>query len=244
MHYHLGMSSILWLHGFPLSSQIFEKQRAIAGATHVMPDLPGFGNAPPAHGEPSIEQYARFAVRHLDALGIEKATFAGLSMGGYICFAAARLFPDRVAGLILLDTRETADSEDARKQRFESIEKVQREGIAPVVNSMLPKMLTQSAPQELKDWVRGVMMSSSEEGVIAALRAMANRSDSTAFLPTISVPTLIVVGEEDPITTPADAERMANAIPHARLVKIAGAAHLSNVEQHAAVNAAVERFLG
>jgi pimeloyl-ACP methyl ester carboxylesterase len=234
------MSTILWLHGFPLSSQIFEKQRAITGVTHVMPDLSGFGAAPPPVTPMTMDDYARVAVTRLDALGIEKATFAGFSMGGYICFAALRLFPERVAGLILIDTRETADTEDARKQRFESIEKVKREGVAPVVDAMLPKMLTAKAPREMKEWVRGIMMSSSAEGVIAALRAMAERPDSSPLLPSITVPTLIVVGEEDTITPPSDAERMASAIPGARLVKLANAAHLSNVEQAAAFNDAVE----
>jgi pimeloyl-ACP methyl ester carboxylesterase len=234
------MSTILWLHGFPLSSQIFEKQRAITGVTHVMPDLPGFGATPPPVTPMTMDDYARVAATRLDALGIEKATFAGFSMGGYICFAALRLFPERVAGLILIDTRETADTEDARKQRHESIEKVKREGVGPVVDAMLPKMLTANAPGEMKEWVRGIMMSSSSEGVIAALRAMAERPDSSPLLPSITVPTLIVVGEEDPITPPSDAERMARAIPGARLVKLANAAHLSNVEQAAAFNDAVQ----
>ncbi|HJQ38172.1 MAG TPA: alpha/beta fold hydrolase, partial [Thermoanaerobaculia bacterium] len=83
-------------------------------------------------------------------------------------------------------------------------------------------------------------MSSSSEGVIAALRAMANRPDSSALLPTLRVPTLVVVGEEDAITPPADAERMAKAIPNATLVRIPNAAHLSNYEQADVFNAAVQ----
>lgn len=233
------MNAILWLHAFPLSSQVFEKQRALRGVTHVMPDLPGFGAAPPPVDSMTMDDYARFAVTRLDALGIEKATFAGLSMGGYVCFAALRLFPERVAGLILIDTRETADTEDARRQRHESIEKVKREGVGAIADAMLPKMLTANAPREMKEWVREIMMSSSVEGVIAAQRAMAERPDSSPLLPSITVPTLIVVGEEDTITPPSDAERMARAIPGARLVKLANAAHLSNVEQAAAFNEAL-----
>lgn len=213
------MSAILWLHGFPLTSRVFEKQRAIAGVEHLMPDLPALQ---------SMDDYARFAVAQLDARGIEKATIAGLSMGGYICFAALRLFPERVSGLILIDTRETADSEEARKGRFESIGKVEQQGVAAVADAMLPKMVVSDA---LKPEVREIMMSASPEFVIGALWAMAERPDSSALLPTINVPTLVVVGEEDTITPPADAERMAAAIPGARLVRIAGAAHLSNYEK-------------
>ncbi len=224
------MNAILWLHGFPFTSAIFAKQLAIAGVQHVMPDLP-------AHD--TMDGYAKFAIEQLDERGIEKATFAGLSMGGYICFAALRLFPERVSGLILIDTRETADTDEQRKQRFDMIEKAQREGTEPIVESMLPKMLTANAPEDMRAYVREVMMSAPREYVIGALRAMAARPDSSSLLPQIHVPTLIAVGEEDPITPPADAERMARAIPNARLVKLAGAAHVSNVEKAEEFNAAV-----
>lgn len=221
------MNTILWLHGFPLTSRIFEKQRTIAGVEHLMPDLPPLD---------SIDDYARFAVSQLDARGIGKATVAGLSMGGYICFAVWRLFPERVNGLILIDTRETADSEEARKGRYESIARVEQEGVAAVADAMLPKMVVSEA---LRPEVREIMMSASPQFVVAALRAMASRPDSSPLLPSIAVPTLVVVGEEDTITPPADAERMANAIPHARLVRIPSAAHLSNYEKPDEVNDAI-----
>lgn len=224
------MSAILWIHGFPLTSRIFEPQRAIKGVEHVMPDLPALE---------SMDDYARFVVAQLDARGIEQATFAGLSMGGYICFAALRLFPERVSGLILMDTRETADTEEARQGRFDTIAKVERQGVQAVADAMLPKMVVSEA---LKPAVREIMMSASPEYVVASLRAMANRPDSSSLLPSIAVPTLIIVGAEDTITPPSDAERMACAIPHARLVRIAKAAHLSNYDQPEAVNAAIQSW--
>ena len=233
------MKTILWIHGFPLSSQMFEAQGAIPGAIHVLPDLPGFGRTQ-ALDDLTIDDYAHFVMGVLEE---EQAILAGFSMGGYIALAAARLYPERVSGLILLDTKETADSEEARKGRFDSIAKVEERGIEPIVDAMLPKMLTPAAPQELKDRVRAMMMTSSREGVIAALRAMAGRADSSSMLPKITVPALVIVGDQDPITPPADAQRMAGAIPNAKLVTIADAAHLAPVEQPAAVNAAVERFL-
>ncbi|HEX6094799.1 MAG TPA: alpha/beta hydrolase [Thermoanaerobaculia bacterium] len=229
------MNTILWLHGFPFTSAIFARQASIPGFDHVMPDLPA---------RDSMDEYAKFAVEQLDARGIEKATFAGLSMGGYICFAVLRLFPERVSGLILIDTRETADTEEARKGRYDMIETVQREGTGPVVESMLPKMLTADAPDDMREYVREVMESASREYVIGALRAIATRPDSSALLPSIQVPTLIAVGEEDPITPPKDAERMAAAIPNARLVKLAGAAHLANVEKADEFNAALMTAIG
>jgi 3-oxoadipate enol-lactonase len=230
------MSTIVWIHGFPLSSAIFERQLELGGE---FPDLPGFGAEPPSDSIQSIDDYARFILDRAP----EKATFAGFSMGGYIALAIARLAPERMEGLILIDTRETPDTAKAKKGRYDTIEKVEQQGIAAVVDSMLPKMLGPDAPPSDRDRVREIMNTSSKEGVIAALKAMAERPDSTELLPKLAVPTLIAVGEEDPITPPSDAERMARAIPDARLVRIPRAAHLSNFEQPAVLNAAVRALL-
>jgi 3-oxoadipate enol-lactonase len=234
---------IVWIHGFPMASSMYEHQLAIKRIRHVMPDLPGFGQSRSAVGNMSMDDYARIAIELLDHRGIDRAVFAGFSMGGYICFALARLAPERLRGLILIDTRETPDDEKAKKGRYETIEKVKKQGIGPVVESMLPKMLTPSAPPEMRERVREIMSSSSPDGVMAALRAMAERPDSTSLLPTIAVPTLVIVGEEDPITPPADAERMTKAIPGARLVRVPGAAHLANYQQAEEVNSAVAKFM-
>jgi pimeloyl-ACP methyl ester carboxylesterase len=235
---------ILWIHGFPFASSIYESQLAIRNVRHVMPDLPGFGQSRPDGGsDVSMDTYARLMIELLDQRGIDRAILAGLSMGGYICFAIARLAPKRMRGLILIDTRETADTEEARKGRYDSIEKVKQSGVKPIVDSMSPKMLTPRARREMRDRLREIMSSASPEGVIAALGAMATRPDSTPLLAEIRVPTLIVVGEEDTITPPADSERMAAAIAGSRLVKIAGAAHASNFEKAAEVNRAVTSFV-
>lgn len=231
---HDQPSTILWLHGFPLSSAIFDDQRAIPGVRHLMPDFLALS---------SMDDYARFALGVLDEHGVERAIFAGLSMGGYVCFAAARLARERIDGLILLDTREMADNADARLGRYESIEKVKRDGVGPVVESMLPKMLTDGAPAEMVARVRSIMMASSPEYVIGALEAMAERPDSSELLPSLDVPALVIAGAEDPITTPADAERMARLLPNARAVAIANAAHLANVEQAVTVNREIESYL-
>src|SRR5688500_16404521 len=124
------MKTIVWIHGFPLSSAIFEKQRVIEGVQHLMPDLPGFGESAPPSQPMTLDEYARIV---LDKLDVETATFAGFSMGGYIGLAIARNAPQRMDGLILIDTREKADTDEARKGRYDTIEKVREQGIAPVV---------------------------------------------------------------------------------------------------------------
>ena len=231
---------IIWIHGFPLSSEVFRHQRDIEGAAHLMPDLPGFGSARDARSTPvTIEDYARYVLSAFEG----EAIFAGLSMGGYICLSIARIAPQRMRGLILIDTRETADTPEARQGRFDTIAKVESDGIEPVVTSMLPKMLTASAGAEQVAQVRSIMESSSRAGVIAALRAMAVREDSTMLLRRVEVPALVVAGSDDPITPPADAERMARLLPQASLAIIPGAAHLSNFEKPEEFNRAVMSWL-
>ena len=223
------MTQIVWIHGFPLSSRVFARQRAIR-AEHVMPDLPGFGKTA-AEDITSLDDYARFILGTFEG----KAVLAGLSMGGYILLAAARLAPNRIAGAILIDTRETPDTPEAKKGRYETIEKVKEKGVGVVADSMLPKMVVNPA---LKDEVHAIMIESSSAGVIAALRAMAERPDSTSTLRAMNVPLLAIAGEQDAITPPSDAQRMSK-----EAVILPNAAHLSNMEQPEMFNRAVEEFL-
>jgi 3-oxoadipate enol-lactonase len=229
---------IVWIHGFPLTSDIFAKQpRGLA------PDLAGFGATPPPQREYWMDDYANNILAAMDKQGIREAVFGGVSMGGYIAFAIARLAPERIRGLILIDTRETADTPDGKKGRYETIEKVKEKGISVVVDAMLPKMLTPSAPREIVEETRRIMMRSTAEGVINALRAMAARPDSSGVLRRLNVPMLIVAGDQDSITPPSDAERMGRLASNATVVTIERAAHLSNLEQPEQFNEALESFL-
>lgn len=237
------MHHVVWIHGFPLSSRVYRKQLGIAGAEHVAPDLAGFGAAPAPNREYAMNDYAKDVLRLLDGKGIDRAVFAGLSMGGYIVFAIARMARERMQGVILIDTRETADTPEAKKGRYETIEKVKRGGVSVVVDAMLPKMLTPSATPEMVEEARSIMMSSSPAGVTHALRAMAERPDSSDVLRQIDAPALVIAGDADTITPPSDAERMARSLRDAAQVTIRGAAHLSNFEQPQQFNDAVAAFL-
>ena len=234
---------IVWIHGFPLSAAAWRDQLGIEGARHIVPDLPGFGQTPFDGGTTTIDDYARSCVALLDEKAIDRAVFAGVSMGGYICFAIARLFPERLKALILVDTRELADSAEARQGRIASVEQVRTEGTGSVVASMLPKMTTADAPVELRERIRTIMQSATPEGVMGALQALAGRPDSSEIAKEIGVPVLIVVGDADVITPLADSQRMTALIPGSKLVVLERAGHLSQMERPAEFNAAVETFL-
>jgi 3-oxoadipate enol-lactonase len=237
---------ILWIHGFPLSSELFAPQMAIGGFRHLRPDLRGFGQTPPAGGKTTMQSYARDLCDLLDARTIERAIIAGLSMGGYIAMQLLRDEPHRVAALLLLDTRETADSDDVKTTRYATAGEVEKKGISVVVESMLPKMLTKATLQAndgRSAAARRIMESSSSKGVVAALRAMAERPDSSEVLRRTTVPALIVVGAEDPITPEPDARRMASLIAGSEVAVISNAAHLANLESPGPFNQIVRGFL-
>ena len=182
----------------------------------------------------------------MDALEIERAVIGGLSMGGYVALAFARMFPARVRAMILADTRAQADTEEGKQTRSQQAEKALSEGMAGIADAMLPKLLTPetvSKRPELVKRVRDMMLKTKPEGAAAALLGMAERDDQTEFISSIQVPALIIVGREDAITPVADSEKMQSRIEGSRLVVIENAGHVSNLEQTEQFNDALLGFL-
>ncbi len=237
---------IVWIHGFPLSSAIFEPQFAIPDVRHVAPDLPGFGATPPPIADLIVDDYADAVAELIRAKGIERSVIAGVSMGGYVLFAMLRRHAALVRGAILIDTRETADSAEARAGRQTAAASARESGTAEIVAQMFPKMLTPETIA-MADWRSSMVMQSMENatvpGVLAALAAMAARPDSTATIRESDIPLIALVGERDAITPPADAERMVSLAKDGMLAVVPDAAHLSNVERPADVNRFIQAFL-
>ncbi|MDQ3254930.1 MAG: alpha/beta fold hydrolase [Acidobacteriota bacterium] len=240
---------VVLLHGFPFNRSMWSEQlEALKGSHRVIaPDLRGHGETTVTDDAATMEEMARDVAALLDELKIEHAAIGGLSMGGYVALAFCRLFPHRVRALILADTRAGADTEDLRRGREESAQRALSEGMEAIADQMLPKLL---APATLIDKpliverVRRMMTDTNPAGAAAALRGMAVRRDQKSFLPEISSPTLIVVGDEDAPTPPSEAEVLQRGIHGSRLVTINGAGHVSNIEQPAEFNSALTDFLG
>src|SRR5262245_13152369 len=185
--------AILLVHAFPMSSAMWEDQLdGLATRFRVIaPDLRGFGTTARGSGAASLDQHADDLAGLLDRLGIEIATVAGLSMGGYISFALLRRHRARIERLILADTRAGADSEEARQGREKNARLAEAEGAGAIAEQMLPKLLSAGAPEAVRDEVRKIVEANHPAGLATALRAMAARPDSTPLLATIDVPTLI-----------------------------------------------------
>ena len=236
---------LLLIHAFPLSGAMWERQiAALVGAYRlIVPDLRGFGASPAVSGTASLDQYADDLAGLLDQLGLEHVAVAGLSMGGYIAFALLRRHHERVDALVLADTRPQADTEDGRRAREENARLVEQQGPRALADQMLPKLLSSSAPEQLRAEVRRLIEGNARAGIAAALRAMAVRPDSTPLLASMAVPTLIVVGAEDTLTPPSDARAMHVAVAGSRLAELPGAGHHANQEAPEAFNPAVDDLL-
>lgn len=241
--------AVLFVHGWPLDRTIWLGQ--LGGlATHarcIVPDLRGFGGSVgDAGGDVTIDDHADDLVRLLDTLAIPRAIVCGLSMGGYIALALLARHPSRVNGLILADTRASADSAEQRATRERLIAFVQAQGVAALADQQLEKMVgatTRAARPELCDMLRGMMAAAPARSVTGAQRAMLMRRDWTAALASITVPTLVVAGAEDAIMPVAEQRAMAAAIPGALWVEVPGAGHVAPFERPAAFNHAVTEFL-
>lgn len=232
---------IVLLHGFPFDHAMWAAQsQALAAAGHrvLAPDLRGMGKGPLAKEPGSMAAYAGDVLRLADRAGLRRFALAGFSLGGYVAFEVARRAPDRIAGLALVDTKMEPDTDEARKGRYATMEKVRERGAQVLVDAMLPKMLTPAAPPEMVESARGWMLRTPVEGAAQALEAMAGRPDSTPTLRAFRGPLLVVVGEQDALTPPEASRAMAAANPGARLVVVPGA-HLTPVESADAVTEAM-----
>jgi 3-oxoadipate enol-lactonase len=238
---------LLLVHGFPLDHSMWQGQ--IDGLSNkyrvLAPDMRGFGKSDVTSGTVTMEQLAGDLALLLDKLGVaEPVNFCGLSMGGYVAWQFAARHRTRLKRLIVCDTRAVADSKETAEGREKSAQKALAEGAKVVADAMLPKLFhTDGSEQPYREATYQVMLSTNPQGVAAALRGMAKRPDVTQRLNEIDVPTLVICGEHDVISPPAEMRAIAEGIPGSRYVEIKDAGHMAPLEKPAAVNAAIETFL-
>lgn len=238
---------IVSLHGFPLDSRMWEAQIAEFSTHHraIAPDFRGFGKSK-SQSSFSIADLADDVHALLRDLNALPCVLAGLSMGGYVALAFCRKFMNDLRGLILLDTKAEGDSPQQKEGRQKMIDLVRREGSRAIAQQMLPKLVAEEVPHSRPALVHSLhaMMEACPAMTIEhALAALRDRPDQTNLLPTISIPTLVVVGETDSLTPPAIAQAMKSKIPNSSLAIIRGAGHMAPMEQPGQVNLAIGRFL-
>ncbi len=237
---------LVLIHGFLLSSEMWQSQQE-GLRDHlrvIMPDLRGMGRSSVPTDGYSVDAYAADIVALLDHLNLDRVVVGGMSMGGYVALAMLRRYPERIKGLILIDTQAEADDAEMRAKRHALIEKVREEGANAVADTS--KMLTEQTRVEhpaLAQHMQSIMQHTAVDGIVGALTAMIERPDSTSLLENAEIPALIIVGRDDVLTPPDDAVAMQQAVGRAELHVLEGAAHGANLERAEEVNHVIKRWM-
>ncbi|MFO0675466.1 MAG: alpha/beta fold hydrolase [Polyangiaceae bacterium] len=240
---------IVFLHAFPFSRLMWRPQvetfREFARV--ITPDLRGFGGTQGGVGPTTMDAMADDVAALLDAREIrEPVTLVGLSMGGYVALAFAAKYAARLRALVLSDTRAEGDDAAAKAKRDEQIALVGEKGTRALVDKLVPAMTSANAEDRASVSAELLAIASIQSpfGIAKALAALRDRPDRTDMLPTVAVPTLVLVGADDTVTPKPFAETLARSIPGAELVEIPRAGHLASLENPKAWNDAVRLFWG
>ncbi len=194
-------SVVVLVHGWPLNRSIWSgvgARIAAAGSRVLAPDLPGFGDSPSIDlGRATVEAYADEVAKFIRPFRAPRVAVAGHSFGGYVALALAERHPDQVAGLGLIASRTTADSETARQGRHDTIEKVRQSGTKVLLPGLAEKLV---GPRGGPAWLHQAELlieRARPDGVMAALNAMATRPDRAAVFASFGGPRLVIHGTED-----------------------------------------------
>ncbi|MDT7952575.1 MAG: 3-oxoadipate enol-lactonase, partial [Acetobacteraceae bacterium] len=234
--------AILLLHSLGTSAVVWDPivpALIAAGYRVIRPDMRGHGHTSATRGPYSIDLLARDALAIVQGLGLGRFAVVGLSIGGLIAQQLAHLAPDHVSALVLMDTALAIPPASLWAERAAM---VRADGMAAVVDGVLARWLTPAAPAHTVEALRRLILTTEPEGYAACCEAIAT-ADLTAQSGGLAVPTLVIVGADDPSTPVASAEALARTIPAARLEIVPDASHIPTAEQPAAVAGALLRFL-
>ena len=220
---------LVLIHGFPLDHHLWDEVVSLLEDTFdvILPDLRGFGNSTTVDSAYSMDDLASDIAGLLDQLGLQKTAIVGHSMGGYVALAFARLYPDRVSGLGLVSSQVLADPPERKEGRYKSAADVSANGIGSVVETMTTKFTND---ERLQAYARASMERQPPAAYIGALKAMAERTDSTHLLPSFHFPVVVIHGDSDSLIPVDRAREVKGALPQAHLVEIPGAGHMPMLE--------------
>jgi pimeloyl-ACP methyl ester carboxylesterase len=225
---------LVLIHGYPLDHSIWDETAALLAETFdlILPDLRGFGASASPGGLYTLADMASDLAGLLDGLGIQQAALAGHSMGGYVALAFARAYPSRLRGLGLVSSQVLADKPEGRDARYKTAASVAENGVRVVAEAMTPKL---SADAKVQVFVRDLIEKQTPTGVIGALKAMAERPDSSDLLTNLEIPLVLVHGDADALIPIERAREVQAALSHAKLFTLSGVGHMPMLEAPPAV---------
>lgn len=238
--------AVVLLHGFCGSHEYWDQVLPVLSENNrvIVPDLPGHGDSSYPTGNYELEYMADTVKELLDGLELEKVTLFGHSLGGYITLAFAEKYEERLHGFSLIHSTAHPDTEEAKKGRIQSIEKLQSDGLSNFIDGLIPKLF---APENLEthkkeiEKAKEIGYETSQEGAIGMLRAMKNRPDRNHVLMNSKLRSLLIAGEKDQVIPPEKTFSVRkDTISH---TLINGTGHMSMMEKPDELIAEIQRFL-
>ena len=239
---------LVLLHPYPTNHRFWQPLTGSLTQNYrvIVPDLRAHGASTTGAGPATMQKHAADLVGLCDRENIKQAIFFGVSIGGYILFEFWRRHRERVRALVLCDTKAQADTSEARASRLNLAAQVENEGPDSYLDGMVSKLLGESTRRNRPDLTQqshSMMGEMKVAGIAATLRGMAARHDSASILSSINVPTLVMAGEEDTLTPPADAELIHKGIKGSQFVRVPAAGHYAPFEQPKIVSDVLLKFL-
>lgn len=239
---------VVLLHPFPVHHELWLPIAKMLASRYrlIMPDMRGHGESSLGNGPATMQKHASDIDRVMDDAGVDRAPLIGVSIGGYAIFEFWRRFRDRVTALVLCNTKAQADAPEARATRLQTADDVLQRGTELFFESMVQRLLGESTRRSRPDLAEGalrMMRKMSAENVAGVQRGMAERPDSVPTLKTITVPALIITGDEDMLTGVPEAELMKQNIAGSQMKVVAKAGHYSPWEQPEEVGRLLRQFL-
>lgn len=236
------------LHPFPAHHSFWNPIAPALSSRYklILPDLRGHGASDVGEGPATMTKHAADIERLLNDAGVGRAVFVGVSIGGYILFECWRRFRGRFAGLVICDSRPQPDTPEGRANRLRAAADVLERGTEPFLDAQIPKLFGQTTLGARPDLVadaRAMMQAMSPQDIAQVQQGMAERPDSVATLKTIDVPTMIIIGEEDVLSTVADGELLRAHIRGSQLRVVPKAGHYSPWERPEEVGSLLRQFL-
>jgi 3-oxoadipate enol-lactonase len=233
---------LVLVHGYPLDHTIWNEVAPLLEDDFdlILPDLRGFGQSEVVEPQYTMADMAADIVALLDKLGIEKTYIAGHSMGGYVALAFARNDPERVLGLGLVSSQAVADSPERKQGRYNTADEIMRTGVGPVAENMSTKM---TPDERVQAFVHDLIAEQQPVGLANALKAMAERSDSTQALHTFKFPVVLVHGAADELIPIERSREVKAAHQSAHLNEIARAGHMPMMENPQETANSLRKFI-
>ncbi|GAA3923790.1 alpha/beta fold hydrolase [Hymenobacter algoricola] len=239
--------TLVFLHGFAESREIWSELLSGFPADYRLVNLNLLGHGTNIHDvrDYSMEAQARYVAEKLQAAGVEKALLVGHSMGGYVALAFAERWPERVAGLALINSSAYADSEDKKASREKNVAFVERHGVEKFMESFIRPLFAPANRESMgrqREFLEEIGKATPAETIIGGLRAMAARPDRTKVLGTAKFPVLLVAGKEDLAVPLEHSVAQAPLAPVAHALFLAEVGHLAYFEEPSAVRRALVDF--